>query len=281
MSQANTSELPAPQCNKCFEVSTWSFIGEFYRRVELAHEYACRLEEDLSQTAARAQQSDATIARYEQSFSIVNSRLTDAQKSLEAEKKGHIETARLFEMAYEACTENSTIINNLRAEIADLQQGLALVMSAPTDQVHKRESSLPTIPLSEGPPNVILTNIHEFRQGQRERHQYPQGSTRSITVSPPKMGQLRFLNLQVVELTREAGYLRQELKFYRQCFDNSQLLRASFYNAYQQLFFTPTLLAAHNLQKLVLELHDALEDSIEKEVKAEKEWKEFWGLKSI
>lgn len=84
---------------------------------------------------------------------------------------------------------------------------------------------------------------------------------------------------RVEELTREAGNLRQELKFYRQCFDNSQHLRASIYNVYEQLFFNSTILVAYNLQELVVQLHDALKDSIEKEVKAEKEWKEFWGLK--
>jgi hypothetical protein len=36
-----------------------------------------------------------------------------------------------------------------------------------------------------------------------------------------------------------------------------------------------TPMAAPDLQKLIVKLHDALKDSIEKEVKAEKEWKEF------
>ncbi|KFZ20617.1 hypothetical protein V501_00015 [Pseudogymnoascus sp. VKM F-4519 (FW-2642)] len=296
-------------------MSTWSFLGEFYKRVELAHEYAYRLENDLRRAESQAQQYNATITRYEHSLSVVNSRLNDTLKSLESEKKNHAETARLFEIAYEACTENTTIANDLRAQISDLQQGLALITPALNDQVHELElpnvaghahhaalygfQSLPRDNTPMDGINLTPDPLQYRRLPPRPSRassvppglnsldhsiSFQNGSTSVFELTARQLQSKKYeatpnLMDRVEELTREAGYLRQELKFYRQCFDNSQHLRGSFYNAYQELFFMSTPMAAPDLQKLIVKLHDALEDSIEKEVKAEKEWKEFWGLK--
>ncbi len=80
-------------------------------------------------------------------------------------------------------------------------------------------------------------------------------------------------------MTREMGHLRQEIHFYRQCFEVLQRLRENSYDVYQQLFLTsyfpPSL---DRLQELTAQLHRGLEDSVQREVRAEKEWKAFWGV---
>ena len=75
------------------------------------------------------------------------------------------------------------------------------------------------------------------------------------------------------------GYLRQEIKFYRECFEVLQRLRETAYDVYQQLFlasyFPPS---EERLHQLTVQLHRGLEDSMRREVAAEREWKSFWGL---
>jgi hypothetical protein len=85
---------------------------------------------------------------------------------------------------------------------------------------------------------------------------------------------------RIEELTKENGHLRQEIQFYRQCFEVLQRLRETSYNVYQQLFFAAsTTPSADHLQELIVQLHHGLEDSVKREIKAEKEWKAFWGIK--
>jgi hypothetical protein len=111
------------------------------------------------------------------------------------------------------------------------------------------------------------------------------GSTSVLDLSSRRLQPLKSepkLNLvtRVEQLTKETGYLRQEIKFYRQCFGDSQQLRESSFDVYQQLFLaSASSLSPEHLQKLVAQLHNALKKSVRMEVKAEKEWKEFWGLK--
>ena len=111
------------------------------------------------------------------------------------------------------------------------------------------------------------------------------GSTSVLDFSSRRLQPLKSkpkLNLmtRIEQLTKETGYLRQEIKFYRQCFGDSQHLRESSFDVYQQLFLaSASSLSPEHLQKLVVQLHNALEKSVRMEVKAEKEWKAFWGLK--
>lgn len=66
----------------------------------------------------------------------------------------------------------------------------------------------------------------------------------------------------MVTLTREMGYLRQEISFYRQCHAILQLVREKSYDVYQQLllesFFLPQ--NPEHLQEITIQLHHALED---------------------
>jgi len=81
------------------------------------------------------------------------------------------------------------------------------------------------------------------------------------------------------ELTRELGYQRQEIHFYRQCFENLQRLRENSYDVFQQLFITTYIPPTQDhLKELMGQLHRGLEDSVQREAKAEKEWKAFWGI---
>jgi len=91
--------------------------------------------------------------------------------------------------------------------------------------------------------------------------------------SPPDLA------ARVEELTREVGNQRREIQFYREAFENLQRLRETCYDAYQQLFLANY--HDHNferLNELLVQLHLALEDSMRREVKAEKAWMEFWGV---
>lgn len=111
------------------------------------------------------------------------------------------------------------------------------------------------------------------------------GSTSVLDLSSRRLQPLKSepkldLMTRVEQLTKETGYLRQEIKFYRQCFGDSQHLRESSFDVYQQLFLASgSSLPPEHLRNLVVQLHDALEKSVRMEVKAEREWKEFWGLK--
>ena len=84
---------------------------------------------------------------------------------------------------------------------------------------------------------------------------------------------------RIEDLTREMGHLRQEIKFYRECFEVLQRLRETAYDVYQQLFlasYFPT--TEERMHQLTIQLHRGLEDSMRREVEAEREWKSFWGI---
>jgi hypothetical protein len=110
------------------------------------------------------------------------------------------------------------------------------------------------------------------------------GSTSVLELSPQRVQLAKQnpppnLSARVEELTRELGNQRQEIQFYREGFENLQRLRETCYDAYQQLFLANYL--DHNferLNELIVQLHRALEDSVRREVQAEKAWMEFWGI---
>lgn len=73
--------------------------------------------------------------------------------------------------------------------------------------------------------------------------------------------------------------MRQEIQFYRQCFEILQRLRETTYDVYQQLFLAYHL--DHNtelMNELITQLHHGLEDSARREIEVEKCWMEFWGI---
>lgn len=87
------------------------------------------------------------------------------------------------------------------------------------------------------------------------------------------------LRARIEELTREIGYLRQEVKFYRECFSVLQKLREASYDIYQQLFLASHFPIEENkMSELCTQLHKALQESMRREVNAEKDWKLFWGV---
>jgi len=86
------------------------------------------------------------------------------------------------------------------------------------------------------------------------------------------------LSARVEELTRELGHLRQEIQFYRQCFEILQRLRETAYEVYQQLFLDHYFNNDSNgMNELISQLHRGLEDSVRREAEAEKGWMEFWN----
>ncbi len=110
------------------------------------------------------------------------------------------------------------------------------------------------------------------------------GSTSVLELSPQRIQLAKHnppsLSARVEELTKELGQLRQEIQFYRQSFENLQRLRETGYDVYQQIFLALHLdFNSDRLHQLMIQLHHALEDSVRREVKAEKAWMGFWGIK--
>ena len=148
-------------------------------------------------------------------------------------------------------------------------------MSQPSAPRKPSNKFVPPIPPRAKPPEVNRLD-HQIR--------LQNGSTSVLELSPQRVQQAKqnhFPNLyaRVEELTRDLGHLRQEIQFYRESFENLQRLRETGYDVYQQLFLA--LYLDHNsdrLHELMIQLHRGLQDSVRRQVKAEKAWMEFWGI---
>ncbi|KAL5349537.1 hypothetical protein ACLOAV_005832 [Pseudogymnoascus australis] len=132
-------------------------------------------------------------------------------------------------------------------------------------------TSAPALPLRSRPPelNRLDHQIH-LQNGSTSILGFSRHSLRQAKQKPTPSPSRR-----VYELTKELGGLRQEIQFYRECFEVLQRLRESAYDVYQQQF-----LAGHSskrMTELISQLHHALEDSVRREVDAEKCWMESWG----
>jgi len=138
-SDADSEQVPTVRCDMCHEMSTWSFLQDFYRRVDVARQYSARLEHDLRQAAMSAQQSDLAITQYEQSLAISHAKLDNerlehgaTQRALDFEQQNHSETAKLFDLAYAAAVESGELVDGLRAQVVELQGGLPPSTVVPT-----------------------------------------------------------------------------------------------------------------------------------------------------
>lgn len=146
-------------------------------------------------------------------------------------------------------------------------------------QQHSTRRLQPTNAVPSVPPRAKPLGVNRLDHQIRLRN----GSTSALELSQQRIQLAKEnpplnLNARVEELTREVGNQRREIQFYREAFENLQRLRETCYNAYQQLFLANY--HDHNferLNELIVQLHLALEDSIRREVKAEKAWVEFWG----
>jgi hypothetical protein len=75
--------------------------------------------------------------------------------------------------------------------------------------------------------------------------------------------------------------MRQEIQFYRQCFEILQKLRDKSYGVYQQVFLEHCLdPGSDRLSELIAQLHHALEESVRHEAAAKRDWMGFWGRES-
>lgn len=112
------------------------------------------------------------------------------------------------------------------------------------------------------------------------------GSTSVLEFSPSRVQLAKHAprpapSVRIIELTRELGHMRQEIQFYRQCFDILQRLRGKSYNVYQQIFQEHCLdPSSSRLRELMAQLHDTLEESVRHEAAAKEAWVGFWGVKS-
>ncbi|KFY17994.1 hypothetical protein V492_00244 [Pseudogymnoascus sp. VKM F-4246] len=118
---------------------------------------------------------------------------------------------------------------------------------------------------------------------QIQRHN---GSTTVVELSRQRLQLAKHkpiinLHVRVEELTKELCNVRHEVQFYRQCFEILQKLRETTYNVYEQLLFVSHCHDpdSERLKELIAQLHHSLEESMRREVDAEKLWMEFWGIK--
>lgn len=146
--------------------------------------------------------------------------------------------------------------------------------SASRDPVGPKPTAPPIPPRTKPPEVNRLDHLIRLQNGSTSVLEFsPQRVQLAKQNHPPN------LSARVEELTRQLGQLRQEILFYRQCFENLQRLRETCYDVYQQLYLANYL--DHNfdrLNELIIQLHHGLEDSVRREVKAEKAWMEFWGI---
>ena len=147
-------------------------------------------------------------------------------------------------------------------------------MSQPSgSSSHSRSSRHP--PTHQGTPSINNLD-HQIR--------LQIGSTSILELSPQRLQLAKqnpplSLSVRIEELTKELGYQRQEIQFYRQAFENLQRLRETVYDVSQQLFLAHYL--DHDLNRLdeiIAQLRNALEDSKRREFKAKRDWMEFWGI---
>lgn len=155
-------------------MSTWSFLGDFYRRVEHSRQYAARLEEDLRQCSIFAHQTGLLITRYEEALANYDARIEQerlehgvTQKTLEFEQHNHRDTARLFGLTHEAVSESCELVDGLRAQVAELEGGSALVTTVPktADLLLELQLSRAEVKRLEG---VMLSQCQICRGAQQE-----------------------------------------------------------------------------------------------------------------
>ncbi|OBT59300.1 hypothetical protein VE04_00382 [Pseudogymnoascus sp. 24MN13] len=117
-------------------------------------------------------------------------------------------------------------------------------------------ASAPALPLRLRPPelNRLDHQIH-LQNGSTSILGFSRHSLRQAKQKPTPS-----LSRRVYELTKELGGLRQEIQFYRECFEVLQRLRESAYDVYQQHYA-----AAGTILR-------------DEDVDAEKCWMESWGV---
>ncbi|OBT81441.1 hypothetical protein VE02_09832 [Pseudogymnoascus sp. 03VT05] len=160
MSQSDSnSNISTGRCDRCNEMSTWSFLREFYSRVENSRQYAARLEEDLRQYF------DARIEQERLEHSVT-------QKALEFEQQNHRDTARLFDLTYEAVSESCELVDGLRAQVAELKGGSAVVTTVPKtkDLLLELQLSRAEVKRLEG---AILSQCQICRGAQQSANEGP------------------------------------------------------------------------------------------------------------
>ncbi|KAL5345185.1 hypothetical protein ACLOAV_008257 [Pseudogymnoascus australis] len=136
--------------------------------------------------------------------------------------------------------------------------------------------------LTSIPPRSRPAEVNRLDH-QIQRHN---GSTTVVELSRQRLQLAKHkpiinLHARVEELTKELCNVRHEVQFYRQCFEILQKLRETTYSVYEQLLFFSHCHESDSerLKELVAQLHHSLEESMRREVDAEKLWMEFWGIK--
>ena len=97
------------------------------------------------------------------------------------------------------------------------------------------------------------------------------------TLSPPS----------VEDLTREIGYLRHELQFYRVCFDSASEMRDAIYQVSLKMmdsfyfYAEGTIKQNERGRNLAFDIQDALEKFKSAVIMAEQDWMSFWGIPTL
>lgn len=145
----------------------------------------------------------------------------------------------------------------------------------PRKSKRRRQQVQRPIPPWEGPPasNEVDEEIRAH-----------DGSTSVLELSFEQVQHAKLepapnLSSRVEELTREAGRMRHEIQFYRECFSILQRLRDDCYGLCQEIILAHYLdHDVDRLDELLLQLHRALEQSVRLETEAKRAWLEFWAI---
>jgi len=156
-------------------------------------------------------------------------------------------------------------------------------MSAPNRFGRRDEQASWVKQRANKPPEVTLLD-HQI--GLRE------GTSIALEATPQRLQMGKSSSplddrVRLEDVTRDNGYLRVEIQFYRDCFECAQRFHLEVGNICQQLqvaYYQDVLQAGDSLEycdELCIDLRHAMERYIDDQRKAEKSWLEFFGPPKI
>ena len=177
-----TYEQPTTQCDICHERSTWEFLRDFYSRVEAAHEYARRLENDLEHARYALLQSEASLVSSWEKLEDERLEFRAAQEELVFERERHKETTDMLERVFHEAIRSSQIADALNGQIATLRAANGVGASRPLLDTPVTMASSPT---PQG--TSVLSNprqAEDKKQPERSSNG-PTGQTALVTEEMP------------------------------------------------------------------------------------------------
>ncbi|PVH75946.1 hypothetical protein DL98DRAFT_642498 [Cadophora sp. DSE1049] len=149
MSQPNVpATATSHPCEVCHGRSTWDFLHDFYLRVEAAHSYSRRLENDLYDARSLMHQSQNALSQCEASLHASCGDLNEerlehraSREELMFERERHKETMEILEKVFSEAVRSG--------EVADLLSTQVATLRAASDSVSVQETPVVSTSLEE------------------------------------------------------------------------------------------------------------------------------------